>query len=159
MALRIRSSPRAISGRDGACYSALIASLEAIGAFDSVIFGDPSRRSVAGADAHPLAVVTPKGWEETDETDPILWARRVSFTIRIIIRVEEDASPFVQLDQLAASVQAQVDRSDLSGQCLPPLTKIRAGRYQSSSQYPEWSIDLDGEFTVLIDPSADPLVL
>ena len=48
-----------------------------------------------------------------------------------------------------------MDRSDLGGLCLPPLTKIRAGRYQPSSQYPEWSVDLDGEFSVLIDPTAD----
>ena len=127
--------------------------------FDTGIFSDPTSRAAAGADAHPLAVVTPKGWEETDDADPILWVRRVSFTIRIVIRVEDDASPFERLDRLAALVQAQVDRSDLNGQCLLPLTKIRAGRYQPSSQYPEWSIDLDGEFTMLVDPSADPLVI
>ncbi len=150
--------PSRIPGRDGGCYDALLALLEAIDGLDSVIFGDPTRRSVAGADAYPLAVVTPKGWEETDDTDPTLWVRRVSFTIRLVIRVEEDASPFDRLDQLAAAVQVRVDRSDLNGQCLPPLTKIRAGRYQSSPQYPEWSVDLDGEFTLLIDPTADPLV-
>ncbi len=147
------------SGRDGSCYAALITLLKAIGVFDAVIFGDPASRGVAGADAHPLAVVMPKGWEETDDADPILWVRRVSFTIRIVIRVEDDASPFEWLDQLATLVQGQVDRSDLNGQCLSPLTKIRAGRYQPSSQYPEWSIDLDGEFTLLVDPSADPLVV
>ncbi len=81
------------------------------------------------------------------------------FTVRVVIRVENDSSPFDQLDRLAATVQAQIDRADLNGQCLPALTKIRAGRYQSSSQYPEWSVDLDGEFAILIDPSAALVVI
>ena len=132
--------------------------LGAIGSFDSVIFGEPTRRTGTGANTHPLAIVIPRGWTETDDTDPVLWVRRVLFTIRVVVRVEDDPLPFDQLDQLAASVQAQVDLADLGGHCLPPLTKIQTGRYGAACQYPEWSIDLDGEFAVLIDPSATPLV-
>ncbi len=153
------SVPKRLPGRDGGCYAALVALLEAIGVFNSVVFGDPSQRSRPGADADPVAIVTPQGWEEADDTDPALDVRRVTFTIRVVIRVGDDASPFDRLDSLAAAVQAQVDRSSLNGQCLPALTKIRAGHYQSSSQYPEWSVDLDGEFALLIDPSADPVVI
>ena len=141
-----------IPGRDGECYGALVALVEATDLFDSVVFGDPSRRSGPGADSNPIAIITPRGWEEADDADPVLYARRVTFTIRIVIRVEDDFSPFDRLDRLTTAVQAQVDRSDLNGQCLPALTKIRAGRYQSSSVYPEWSVDLDGEFVLLIDP-------
>ena len=150
--------PGRTSGRDAGCYAALVDRLEAIDSFDAVIFGEPTRRTGTGAETHPLAILIPRGWTETDETDPVLWDRRVLFTIRIVVRVEDDPMPFDQLDQLAASVQAQVDLADLGGDCLPSLTKIRAGRYGTSCQYPEWSIDLDGEFAVLIDPSAPPLV-
>ena len=148
-----------IPGRDGGCYTALVAALEGIKLFDAVIFGEPSSRRAPGADSHPLAIITPRGWEETDDTDPVLDVRRVMFTVRIVIRVENDISPFDRLDRLAAAVQAQIDGADLNRQCLPALTKIRAGRYQASSQYPEWSVDLDGEFAILIDPSAAPVVV
>ena len=147
-------------GRDGGSFAALIDLLRETGALDSVVFGDPTRRSGSGANTHPLAIVTPRGWEEADDVDPTLLVRRVMFTIRLVIRVDDDdESPFDQLDQLAAVVQARVDQSDLNGQCLAPLTKIRAGRYQATSQYPEWSIDLDGEFTSLVDPSALPTLV
>ena len=144
--------PELAPGRDALCYAALAASVRATGAFDAVVFGDWTRRSAAGASSHPLAVITPKGWEEADDVDPIIAVRRVEFMIRLVIRVEDGTAPFDQLDHLAALVQAKVDHSDLNGQCLPALTKIRAGRYQPSSQYPEWSVELDGEFTLLIDP-------
>ena len=74
--------PKPIPGRDGACYAALIALIEATGLFDAVVFGDPTRRGGAGADSHPLAIVAPKGWEEADDVDPTLYVRRVSFTVR-----------------------------------------------------------------------------
>ena len=157
----ITSAPAGVpqpTGRDSSYYSALISLLETIDLFDAVIFGDPTSGSAAGANTHPLAIVTPKGWEETDETDPVLWVRRVSFTIRIIIQVDGALAPFDQLDQLATAVQSQVDQANLGGQSLAALTRIRAGRYGTSSTYPEWSIDLDGEFTVLIDSQADPIV-
>ena len=141
------------AGRDGGAYAALVAALGAVDDFESVRFGDPSRRDSAGADSYPAAVIVPKGWEETDDADPTLLVRRVSFTVRLVIRVEEDADPFDELDRLTRAVQAAVDRSDLDGSVLPALTKIRAGRYQASSRYPEWSVDLDGEFTTLVDPA------
>ena len=119
----------------------------------------PDAAHQRGADSHPLAIVTPRGWEELDDADPTLQVRRVLFTIRIVIRLENDSTPFDQFDQLAATVQAEVDGSNLDGHCLGPLTKIRAGRYQTASQYPEWSIDLDGEFTLLVDPSAVPALV
>ena len=138
-------------GRDSAYYDALVALLESIGTFDAVVFGDPTGGPAAGADTHPLAIVTPKGWEEADDTDPVLWVRRVTFTIRIVVQVDDADAPFNQLDRLATAAQSRINRADLGGESLAALTSIRAGRYGTSSTYPEWSIDLDGEFTVLID--------
>lgn len=148
------ATPPAISGRDGARYAALVDLLVASGRFASVTFGDPSRAGDGGAADHPRAIVTPRGWEESDDYDPILTTRRALFAIRITVRVDGDAYPFDELDQLSADVQAQVDGSGLGGQCVPALTKIRAGSYQTANQYPEWSVDLAGEFTTLVDPPA-----
>ena len=152
------TGPGRTSGRDAGCYAALVDRLAALGSFDSVIFGEPTRRASAGAESHPLAIIIPRGWVETDETDPLLWVRRVLFTIRVVVRVEEDLVPFDELDQLAGLVQDQIDHADLGDHCLPPLSKIQAGRYGAACQYPEWSIDLDGEFAVLVDPAAPLLV-
>jgi hypothetical protein len=141
-------------GRDSAAYSALLSLIEATGAFQDVIFGATTQRSEAGADSYPLAVVTPKGWEEDDDFDPISIVRRVSFAITIVVKSQDGCSEFDQLDCLSSIVLGVVDRSDLGGTCLAPLTRIRAGRYESSTRYPEQSVDLNGEFCSLIDPFA-----
>ena len=149
------ATPPAIpGGRDGASYAALVALLEASGRFNSVAFGDPSRAGDGGAADHPRAIVTPSGWAESDDADPVLATRRSLFAIRLTIRDDDVAYPFDELDRLSAEVQARVDGSSLGGRCVPALTKIRAGSYQTTSRYPEWSVDLDGEFTTLVDPTA-----
>lgn len=145
---------RTLMGRDGAAYADLIAILEDADEFTSVCFGDPSSRTV-GSDVGPRAVVMPQGWEEADETDPTLLVRRASFVIRVTIRIADDVDPFGELDRLTQIVQARVDRANLGDSCLPGLTRIKAGRYQASDRYPEWSVDLDGEFSTLVDPMSD----
>ncbi len=68
-------------GYDQSAYAALLALIEATGAFEEVIFGAATQRSQAGADTYPLAVLTPKGWEESDDVDPTSIVRRESFSI------------------------------------------------------------------------------
>jgi hypothetical protein len=142
-------------GRDGASYAALLSLVEATGAFEEVIFGASTQRSEAGADSYPLAVVTPRGWEDDDDFDPALIVHRVSFAITIVVKSQDGGFLYDQLDCLSSIVQGVVDRSDLGGTCLPPLTRIRAGRYESSTHYPEQAVDLDGEFSSLVDPLAN----
>ena len=146
--------PVAPSGLDGVAYAALLALLEATGEFDGVIFGDPTRRGQAGSGRYPLAVVSPRGWEEDDDYDPLSILRRVSFVIRVVVRAEDGPGPFGQLDRLAAVVQGVVDGSNLGGSCLPALTRISAGRYDGAANYPEWSVELLGEFASIVDPAA-----
>ncbi len=146
-------------GRDREPYAALLSLLEATGVFEEVIFGDSLQRSQAGADGYPLAVLSPKGWEESDDFDPALIVRRVSFAITIVIKSQDSGTQFDALDRLASTIQAAVDRSDLEGTSLPALTKIRSGRYGQSDRYPEQSIELDGGFATLIDPTATSIVL
>jgi len=150
------TAPAEPVGRDRAAYAAILARLRATNAFDQVIFGDPGRRGRAGAGHYPLAVVTPRAWEESDDSDPTLIVRRVCFAIRVVILIEDEGEPFDRLDRLSAAVQGVIDRSDLDGSCLAALTRIRSGRFEPAGHYPEWSADLEGEFTSLYDPAATP---
>jgi hypothetical protein len=142
------------SGRDQQAYASLLSLLSSSGAFQDVIFGDSLQRSQSGADGYPLAVVTPRNWEESDDFDPVLLVRRVSFTITVVVKGEDGGTQFDGLDRLAATIQEVVDHSDLGGTSLAALTKIRSGRYGQATHYPEQSIELDGSFTTLIDPLA-----
>ena len=139
-------------GRDHAAYEALLDLLRATGAFEEVIFGDSTQRSRAGADSYPLAVVTPKGWQESDDYDPTSIVRRVSFAITVVVKDQDGSSQFDRLDRLSSAILDVVDRSDLGGNCLGPLTKVRSGRYEPSTHHPEQSVDLEGEFTSIIVP-------
>jgi len=142
-------------GLDRAAYSALLGLLRETGAFDEVIFGDPSWRGRAGSGHYPLAVVIPKEWEEVDDYDPAMILRRVSYAIRLVVRADDECQPFDQLDRLTAAVRGVVNRSDLDRSCLPGLTRISSGKYEGVGHYPEWSVDLQGEFTSIVDPAAD----
>jgi len=155
MTLPVVTPPSVPTGRDGAAYSALLSMLAASGAFQEVIFGGPTQRNQAGSDSYPLVVVTPKGWEEADEYDPALILRRVSFVLTIVVQSQDGSSQFDQLDQLSSVVKSVIDRSDLGGNCLAALTRIRAGHYVCSAHYPEQSVELEGEFSSLIDPYAN----
>ena len=148
--------PQDPGGLDGAAYSAVLALLSATGLFDEVIFGDPTQRGHAGAGHYPLAVVTPRGWEEADDYDPTSIIRRVSFTIRAVVRDEGEVGPFNRLDVIAAAVRGAVNGSDLDGACLPGLTRIFAGKYEGTGHFPEWSVELQGTFTAVIDTPAIP---
>jgi hypothetical protein len=142
------------SCRDQQAYASLLSLLGSSGVFQDVIFGDALQRSQSGADGYPLAVVTPRSWEEADDFDPLLLVRRVSFTITVVVKGEDAGTRFDVLDRLASAIQADVDYSDLGGTSVAALTKIRSGRYGQATHYPEQSIELDGSFTTLIDPLA-----
>ena len=143
-----------VPGPDRPPFLALVGLLEATGAFEDVILGSSSRRGLAGAGTYPLAVVTPKGWEESDDVDPTLIVHRTTFAITIVVKEEDGRAGYYRLDCLTTAIKDVVDRSDLGGTCLPALTRIFAGRYEPSGHYPEQSLDLEGEFSTLIDPSA-----
>jgi hypothetical protein len=142
-------------GRDQAAYAALLGLMQATGVFEEVVYGAATQRSQAGADSYPLAVLTPRGWEEFDDYDPTSIVRRVTFGITIVVRCHEGCPQFDQLDRLSSSLLSVVDFSDLNGSCLPFLTRVRAGRYEFSAHYPEQSLALEGEFFSIIDPLAN----
>jgi hypothetical protein len=142
-------------GFDPDSYEALIRLLKATGVFIDVIFGAATRRSQAGADTYPLAILTPKGWEESDDVDPESIVRRTTFTITVVVKSEDDEPEFDQLDRLSCAIKKVVDRSSLDGTCVPALTRIRSGHFVYSTHYPEQCIDLEGEFSSIIDPSSN----
>ena len=135
-------------------YRALIASLNSTGAFEEVIFGAAAQRSQAGADTYPLAVLTPQGWEEADDVDPVSIVRRTTFSISIVVTSQDGLPRFEQLDQLSTAVKAAIDGSNLDGTCLPALTRIRSGHYVYVNHYPEQCLELEGEFSMIIDPAS-----
>jgi hypothetical protein len=147
-------TPNVSIARDKGPYASLQSLLAGTGAFEAVLFGEQVQRNQAGAGLYPLAIITPKGWEETDDVDPLLYLRRVEFVIALVVLSQDGSPQFDQLDFLAGLVQNAVDGSILDGSCLPPLTKIRAGRYGQGTRYPEQSVELEGQFAFLIDPQA-----
>jgi hypothetical protein len=142
------------SGRDQESYAALLSLIRGLGIFEEVIFGAAIQRNQAGADCYPLAVLTPKGWEESDDYDPTSIVRRVTFAITIVVLSRDGEPQFDQLDRLSSAILQVVDFSGLGSLSLPPLTRIRLGRYESSTHYPEQSVELEGEFFSLIDPQS-----
>jgi hypothetical protein len=140
-------------GGDQEAYQALLALLMATGVFEDVIFGAATQRGQAGADTYPLAVLTPRGWEESDEFDPKSIVRLETFSITIVVTSQDALPQFDLLDRLSYAIKMAVDGSDLDGTCMPALTKIRSGRYVYSNHYPEQSIDLEGEFSSIINPA------
>jgi hypothetical protein len=139
------------SGRDQASYAALIGLIEGLGLFEEVIFGSSIQRNQAGADCYPLAVLTPKGWEESDDYDPTSVVRRTIFGITIVVQSQQGEPRFDELDELSSAILGAVDFANLGPLSLPGLTRIRAGRYEPSTHYPEQSVELEGEFSSLIE--------
>ena len=65
-------------GRERDAYKAIVDAMTATSAFDQVLFGYAGARSRAGAGRYPVLMVTPKGWEETDDADPTTLIRKAS---------------------------------------------------------------------------------
>jgi hypothetical protein len=136
--------------RDRDAFDSIIAALVDTGEFADVCFGTTADKVVAGADAFPLAVVTPDTWEELDDVDPIVVVRHVSYIVTLSVRNEDPTLRYERLDLLTSIVLNALDGLDLGGSCLPALTKIRTGRYEAVPRHPEQRLVLTGEFTYLI---------
>ena len=136
--------------RDRDAFDAIIAALLSTGEFAAIVFGTTPGRMAAGGDLTPVAVITPEAWAELDDVDPIVVVRQVVFALTIAVRGEEPTSRYEQLDRLSCVVLNAIDGLDLGGACLPALTRIRRGRYESDSKHPEQRLVLSGEFSYLI---------
>ncbi len=147
-------TPIVTPGRDQEAYAALLALIQGLGVFEEVIYGAAIQRNQAGVDCYPLALLTPKGWEESDDYDPTFVVRRAKFGITIVVQTQDGEPQFDQLDRLSSVVIGVVDFAGLGSQNLPALTRIRTGSYESSTHYPEQSVELEGEFASLVNSSA-----
>jgi hypothetical protein len=151
-------TPPAPPYRDRDAYAAILSALKATGVFAEVDFGTSLDEAAIAADRVPLTVVTPVEWAELDDADPMVYLRRVVFSLVIVVRDEDASQRFEQLDRLTSVVQDAIDGSDLGGGCIPALTVIRRGRYSvmrrgnssALSNHPEQRVSLIGEFTYLI---------
>ena len=142
-------------GRDEGAYAAIVALIRATGAFAEAALGTEVQQAQAGAGGYPMAIVTPKCWEESDDYDPTSLVRRSTFGIKILVRSEDGSPQFDQLDRLSTAVIRVVFGSDLGGHCLPPLTRIRSGRYETRGHFPEQSIELEGEFSSIFEAAGN----
>ena len=137
---------------DLAAYRAILAALEATGAFGSVLFAIPPDRLPLGGAATPLVSVVPEGWEEFDDVDPTSILRRVSFSLYLLVRDEDPLARLGRLTGLDAAAHAALEGTGLGG-CLPALTRLRRSRLDPRSLHPEQAARIDGEFTYIIGPS------
>jgi hypothetical protein len=136
--------------RDGNAFAAVIAALEATEQFGAVVFGTTADCRPVGADLTPVAVITPDRWSESDDADPSVVLRQVVFSLTLIVREEDSASGFDQLDRLTCLAQNAIEGSDLGGGSLKTLTRVRSGNYDAEAPYPEKRVVLHGEFSYLI---------
>lgn len=140
--------------RDGDAFASLVAALAATGEFAGVFFGTTSDHRPAGAGSTPVAVITPDEWSEVDDVDPSVLVRQVTFLLTLVVRAEDPLRRYGVLDRLSSVAQNAIDGTDLGGMCLPSLTKLRRGRFDPTSNYPEQSLVLHGEFTCLVPSPA-----
>jgi hypothetical protein len=135
---------------DRLIYAAILDSLEATNAFESVLFASAIDRLTLGSAATPLVALVPDGWEEFDEVDPTSILRRVSFYLDLLVRDEDAFGRFEQLDALESAARGAIEGLSLAGISLPGLTRLRRARYDAHSLPPEQSARLEGEFTYII---------
>jgi hypothetical protein len=137
-------------------YRAILAALEATGAFASVVFAIPPDRLALAAGATPLVSLVPEGWEEYDDVDPIVILRRVSFSLFLLVRDDDPLSRLSRLVGLDSAAHAALEGSSLGGGCLPALTRLRRASLDPLSLHPEQAARIGGEFTYIIGPSTIP---
>jgi hypothetical protein len=118
--------------------------------FSDVLFGNPLDQGMISASSSPIAIVTPDRWTEYDDADPTVIVRQVFYVVTLLVRDEQAGLRYNALDRFSSIVMNALDGSSLNGGCLPALTKIRQGRYDTSSRHPEQRLQLRGEFSYLI---------
>jgi len=136
--------------RDRDAYAAVVTALSATGEFAEVFFGTAPDQRSAGADSVPAAVITPVGWAESDDAEPVVVIRQVSYALTLVVRDEDPLTRCESLDRLSCVAQNALDGSNLESGCLPAYTKLRRGRFEWGSIHPEQSLVLYGEFTYLV---------
>jgi hypothetical protein len=136
--------------RDRHAFDAAVALLKVTGEFADVTFGTTPDGRRTAADSTPVAVITPCSWWESEDADPTLVIRSVSFTVSLIVRSDDVDSGFAELDRLSCVVMNALDGSSLAGGCLLALTRVRLGTYDASSPYPELVVTLQCECVYLI---------
>ena len=136
--------------RDRDVFASIIGILNYTSEFFAVILGEPDELGKLGASQSPLIIITPFQWEERDDVDPVTLFRRVQYHLTLVVRDEEPENRYDLLDRLSSVVQNALDGSSLNGGCLPALSKIREGRFDKTSCYPEQRLAMQGEFTYLV---------
>ena len=141
---------------DSDAFGFILALLKETGAFERVLFSGSLDTQHLNSSSVPSVLVVPGGWEEFDEVDPFAILRRVDFSLLLLVRDDDSFTRFDQLARLESVIHNSLEASNLGG-CLPALTRIRRGHYDLRSLHPEQMLQLDGEFTYMIDPNSSIL--
>ena len=136
--------------RDQDAFDAITSALINTSEFSDVLFGNPLDQGMISASSAPSVIVTPDRWTEFDDSDPTMIVRQVFYTLTLLVRDEQAGPRYDALDRLSSVVMNVLDGSSLNGGCMPALTKIRQGRFDTNSRHPEQRLQLRGEFSYLI---------
>lgn len=153
LARGVEAPAPAPAGRDWDVLVAIEQILEDSGLFAVVeIAGGPEDLPLA-ADRSPAAWIYPRGDEDlddADDTDGVSIVHRCEYEVALAVRDESPRSRVRQLDALHAAMLNLLDGVSLGGVTLPPLTKLRRGRYQAA-RHPEQRKVIAGEFSYLVE--------
>ncbi len=86
--------------RDSDAFKAIVRALSESGEFADVIMCVNGSNGLQAADRSPLAIISPETWIETDDVDPVVEVRQVSFSLTIIVRNEDAVVRYEALDRL-----------------------------------------------------------
>jgi hypothetical protein len=135
---------------DRDAFSAMNSALRATGAFADVSLGAPGDYSSVGTAQFPLALIEPKGWSETPDSDSSQVVRCVTFDLRLAVRGDYSRDRYEGLDRLMGMVQQALNGSTLGGGCLAPQTRLLRGQFDPTPRSLESQLILTGQFVYLV---------
>lgn len=136
-----------MSDTDRDAYAALIAALEATGAFRLVAMDGAEAGGLA---ASPSAFVAPGPWADGDTDDPATVLRRSTYRITLRVRAAGAIGRFAEADRLAGIVVRALAGATLGGGAIPQLSRIGRGACRPSAVDGEATCELDGAFSYLV---------
>jgi len=136
------------AGPQRAVYADIVARLVALGCFaeGGVGRGAPSEVLMRSGRQYPCAAVQPLAWVDGDRYDAGDFIRTCTFTITLIVRMEEPDARQDWLDYLSDRACNALDGVSLAGIAFGPLTIVQRGQYGPTPQHPEQRATLTGQF-------------
>ena len=94
----------------------------------------------------PCAAVQALAWVDSDRYDEGDFIRTCTFSITLIVRMEEPDARQDWLDYLSDRACNALDGKSLADITFAPLTAVQRGQYAATPQHPEQRAVLTGQF-------------